>query len=134
MVRLTEKAVGAAPIRISMISPMPFCPSLLPWKNDTPVQVRISSPRMGVGGGALSLGASYSALLRTTSFMRSSSPAASTKPISGLNSSAFSTPTAWPQSTPEVAEPVGAMNWLARPTPMIDPIKACEELLGPGSR
>ena len=26
--------------------------------------------------------------------------------------------------------PAGAISWLARPTPMIEPIRACEELLG----
>ena len=113
-----------------MISPMPFCPSLLPWAKLTPVQVRISSPRIQVGGGLLPSGASYSVLLWITSFISHSKPKAHTKPIIGLNSSALNTPNAWFQSTPEVADPAGAMNWLARPTPMIEPISACEDELG----
>ena len=57
MARFSAKAVGAAPIRISMIRPMPFCPSLPPCENDTPVQVRISRPRIHSGGGFLPWGA-----------------------------------------------------------------------------
>ncbi len=66
----------------------------------------------------------------TTSFINRSSRAASTKPISGLNRSALKTPIAWFQSTPDVADPAGARSWFAKPTPMIEPISACEELLG----
>ena len=113
-----------------MIRPMPFCPSLLPWKNDTPVQVRINSARIGPGGGFMPSGASYKARFRTTSFMASSNSAASTKPITGLNSNAFSTPIACAQSTPEVAESAGAIHWFASPTPMIEPISAWDELFG----
>ena len=50
--------------------------------------------------------------------------------MSGLNSSALNTPSAWAQSTPEVAEPSGAISWLARPTPITEPISACEEEFG----
>ena len=39
------------PIRMSMISPMPFWPSLEPWKKLTSVQVRIRMPRIHHGGG-----------------------------------------------------------------------------------
>ena len=113
-----------------MISPMPFCPSLPPWAKLTPVQVRISRPRIQTGGGLSPSGAEYSVLFLITSFISSSSPNAQTKPTSGLNSSAFSTPIAWFQSTPDVCDPAGAMNWFASPTPMIEPISACDELLG----
>jgi hypothetical protein len=34
------------------------------------------------------------------------------------------------QSTPDVPEPDGAMNWFASPTPMIEPISVCDELAG----
>ena len=34
-----------------MIRPMPFCPSLEPWKKLTRVQVRIRMPRIHQGGG-----------------------------------------------------------------------------------
>ncbi len=40
-----------------MISPMPFCPSFDPCEKLTPEQVRISSARIGHGGGVLSFGA-----------------------------------------------------------------------------
>ena len=45
-------------MRISMIRPMPFCPSFEPWKKLTPVQVSTISARMGNGGGWLFFGAS----------------------------------------------------------------------------
>jgi hypothetical protein len=35
-----------------MISPMPFWPSFDPWAKLTPVQVRISTPRIHQGGGS----------------------------------------------------------------------------------
>ena len=40
-----------------MMRPMPFWPSFEPWKNETPVQVRISRPRIHSGGGASVVGA-----------------------------------------------------------------------------
>jgi len=46
------------PIRISMINPMPFCPSFEPWKKLTPVQVSTSKQRIQNGGGSLPFGAS----------------------------------------------------------------------------
>ena len=52
------------------------------------------------------------------------------KPTTGLNNSAWKTLVAWFQSTPEVAWPAGAISWLARPTPMIEPISACDDELG----
>ena len=47
-------------------------------------------------------------------------------PISGESSSDLPTFIAWPQSTPLVPVPEVAINWLARPTPMIEPISVCE--------
>ena len=61
-----------------------------------------------------------------TSFMASSSSAAATKPTIGETSSEMPTFVAWDHSTPLVAEPAGAMNWLARPTPMIEPTMVWE--------
>ena len=55
--------------------------------------------------------------------------AASTKPIKGENSSALKTLVTCSQSTPEVPE-WPFMNWLARPTPRIEPIIVCEEETG----
>src|SRR5208283_3279613 len=49
-------AVGTVPIRINMISPMPFCPSFDPCAKLTPEQVKISRARIGQGGGVLPLG------------------------------------------------------------------------------
>ncbi len=91
MVRLTEKAVGAAPIRISMISPMPFCPSLPPCAKLTAVQVKISRERMPQGGGLPVSGSLHSFLSRRSGLAISSSTAAPAKPISGLKKSCFST-------------------------------------------
>ena len=60
-----------------------------------------------------------------TTFIRSSSPAAHTKPTSGEMSSDLPMLPACAQSTPLV--PVLAdMSWLARPTPMIEPMRVCE--------
>ena len=41
-----------------MIRPMPFWPSFEPWAKLTPVQVKISRPRIHKGGGVLPFGAS----------------------------------------------------------------------------
>ena len=51
MVRFKAYAVGTVPIRISMMRPMPFCPSFEPCAKLTPVQVRTSNPRIHAGGG-----------------------------------------------------------------------------------
>jgi hypothetical protein len=55
--RFRAKAVGTVPMRISMMSPIPFCPSFEPWKKLTPVQVATISARIGHGGGCLPSGA-----------------------------------------------------------------------------
>jgi len=60
---------------------------LEPCENDTPVQVRISRPRIHHGGGVAPLGASYSARFFTRARSASSSSAAAMKPISGDSSS-----------------------------------------------
>ena len=39
-----------------MMRPMPFWPSLEPWAKLTPEQVKISSARIGHGGGVCALG------------------------------------------------------------------------------
>ena len=43
---------------VSMMSPMLFCPSLVPCAKDTPVQVRIRMPRIHQTGGFSSFGGS----------------------------------------------------------------------------
>ena len=63
--------------------------------------------------------------------MTSSSRApAATKPTTGLNSSALNTPNTGPHCTPALGCPAGASSWLAMPTPMIEPISACEDEFG----
>src|ERR1700689_5353719 len=58
--------------------------------------------------------------------VRSSKPAAA-NPTTGEISSDFPMFEAWCQSTPLVAVPAAdRMNWLARPTPITDPIMVCE--------
>src|SRR5271168_4878559 len=112
-------------MRISMMRPMPFWPSFEPWKKLTPVQVRISSPRIHQGGGSLPLGASYSALSLMNAFMAISSMPATKKPTMGDSTRDFPMFAACPQSTPLV--PVFTdINWLAMPTPIIEPIMVCE--------
>src|ERR1700761_7234918 len=113
-----------------MIRPMPFWPSLEPWAKDTPVQVRIRRPRIQIGGGASVLGSWEREGPLTRALRINRAMAARPKPMIGLNSKAWNTLSAWPQSTPEVAWPAGAISWLARPTPITDPIRACDEELG----
>ena len=79
--------VGTVPIRINMIKPMPFWPSFEPCAKETPPQVRIRRPRIHHGGGALPLGAWYSARFLTSARRASSSSAAQQKPTSGDSSS-----------------------------------------------
>jgi hypothetical protein len=50
MVRLRAYALGATPIRISVISAMPFWSSLPPWAKGTPAQLKIRMPRIHHGG------------------------------------------------------------------------------------
>ena len=64
-----------------------------------------------------------------TAFISIKSKAAHTKPTIGDKSRDLPIFVAWVQSTPLVpvrAPSWAAMNWLARPTPMIDPISVCE--------
>ncbi len=114
-----------------MISPMPFCPSLLPWKNDTPVQVSTSSPRMAGGGGRSPSGAWNSDWFRTTSLhqqqqqrgQHEAEQRAEQQRLQHADRLRSSPRRTWPHRG-------GAMNWLARPTPMMEPISAWEELFG----
>ena len=108
-----------------MIRPMPFCPSLEPWKNDTSVQVSVSRPRIHSGGGEFAGRRRIKLGLRMSAFITSSSSADKTKPNSGDSSSASPILVTWSQSTPDVP------SWpriiaLATPTPTIEPISVCE--------
>src|ERR1700722_939015 len=112
-------------MRMSMMRPMPFWPSLEPWKKLTPVQVTMSRTRIQKGGGSLPLGASYNCLLGISFLLTSRRSAANTNPTIGERISDFPIVVAWAQSTPLV--PVFTdINWLAMPTPMIEPIRVCE--------
>jgi hypothetical protein len=117
--------VGTVPIKISMINPIPFCPSFEPWKKLTPVQVRMSIPRIHHGGGSVPAGASYSCLSFTNALSARKSVAASAKPNTGESRSERPILPACAQSTPLVPERA-VMIWFAMPTPMIEPIKVCE--------
>src|SRR5271170_1821882 len=110
---------------MSMMRPMPFWPSFEPWKKLTPVQVRISKPRIHHGGGSSPLGASYSCLSLMRAFIPNSSNPATKNPTMGESTSDLPMLPACAQSTPLV--PLRAcINWLAMPTPMIEPIMVCE--------
>ena len=56
--RLRAYAVGTVPTRISMMRPIPFCPSFEPCAKLTPVHVSISRERIQNGGGSVPSGAS----------------------------------------------------------------------------
>src|SRR5271166_2729936 len=108
-----------------MIRPMPFCPSLEPCAKLTPVQVSTSRQRIQNGGGASPTGALYSRGSWINAFDSCSSNAATANPMIGEKISDLPIFSAWSQPTPLVA--VRAfINWLAMPTPMIEPISVCE--------
>src|SRR3984957_20612557 len=114
-------------MRMSMIRPMPFWPSLEPWKKLTSVQVRIRMPRIHHGGGWSPFGSANNAGVACCRALLSanSSSAASAKPNSGDSNSALPILAACDQSTPEVpSRPRNSA--LVMPTPMIDPISVCE--------
>ena len=96
-----------------MMSPMPFCPSLDPWKKLTPVQVSTSNARMGHGGGVLSLGASYSAGYLMMALDASISNAAQPNPRRGEISSTLKTLVAWLPVHAGGRRRAQFMSWLA---------------------
>ncbi len=57
VLRSTANVMGTMPMRISMMRPIPFWPSLEPCAKLTPVQVSISRPRIQVGGALPGSGA-----------------------------------------------------------------------------
>jgi hypothetical protein len=115
---------------MSMISPIPFWPSLLPCAKLTAVQVPISSARIPRGGGVLLSGASNSLRSVEKAFITSSISSAPTKPTTGLNASAESTLVTCAMSTPDVPSAPPLISWLASPTPRIEPIRAWLDELG----
>src|SRR5271156_1235565 len=112
-----------------MIRPIPFWPSFEPCAKLTPVQVRISRPRIQKGGGASAFGASKSLGSLMITLKNSSKSPESTKPTTGETSSAWKTLPTCDQSTPVVPE-LADISWLATPTPMIEPIRVCEREAG----
>src|ERR1700728_3543612 len=108
-----------------MMSPMPCCPSLEPWKKLTPVQVSTSRHRIQNGGGASPLGASKRRGSLITNLSKSNRRPERIKPTTGEIRSDRKTLPTCDQSTPEVPfEP--CISWLATPTPMIEPMSVCE--------
>src|SRR6201999_2164741 len=77
------------------------------------------------GGGDLSLGASNRVLLRTALAMITNRPA-STKPIRGESTSAFTVAATLPQFTPSPNTLSGASGDFIKPTPTIEPMRVCE--------
>src|SRR5271155_2852634 len=85
----------------------------------------MSSPRIQNGGGSVPSGASYRRLSVISALNSSSKPAATANPTIGENRRDLPMLAACPQSAPLV--PVFAfISWLAKPTPMIEPISVCE--------
>src|SRR5215475_7424972 len=109
-----------------MIRPIPFCPSLEPCPKLTPVQVRISRHRIQVGGAFSLSGARYSSLCLMRLFASSSNVAARHNPTTGETNSDVPTSVAFVQSTPSPKGRPPARTELAKPTPIIEPINACE--------
>src|SRR5579862_5324413 len=106
---------------MSIISPMPFCPSFEPCAKLTPVQVNTSRARIQNGGGSVPSGSSYNFLFLRTSFINDNSRYAPKKPTIGDSSSDLRMFVACTQSTPLVPD-LPEISCLAIPTPMIDPI------------
>src|ERR1019366_10683985 len=80
---------------------------------------------MGHGGGVLPFGASYSSGYLMVALAIRNNRAAAPKPTTGEMSRTLKTLVACSQSTPEV--PLWPLiNWLANPTPMMEPTIVCE--------
>src|SRR5271155_5491424 len=124
--RSTAKVIGRMPIRISMINPIPFCPSFDPWPKLTPVQVRISRPRIHSGGALSFSGAMYKSLRLIKAFIVSKSNAAAPNPTIGETSNDMPTSDALAQFTPSPNSRPAESIEFASPTPIIAPIRACE--------
>ena len=98
--RSSANPAGRTPIRISMMSPIPFWPSFEPWAKLTPVQARTSSARTPSGGGrSVGAGACSSGLRNARRAARRASQATK-KPRKGLTTSERSTWPAFAQLTP----------------------------------
>ena len=118
-------AVGTVPIRISMIRPMPFCPSFDPWKKLTPAHVSTISARIGHGGGALPFGACTERGILEQPLESRIKSAGQRESHQRRNQQGLEHLYHLLQSTPE-APRLHFISWLASPTPMIDPTMVCE--------
>src|SRR6478736_7270229 len=112
------------PIRISIIKPTPFCPSLEPWKKLTAVQVKIRIKRIQRGGGLRLCGSLKMVLFFTNRFRINISITVSVKPKNGETMSDIPVLPASLQLT--AAPPPSGKAENAIPTPKIAPIKVCE--------
>src|SRR6266849_524316 len=114
------------PIRMSMIRPMPFCPSFEPWAKLTPAQVSINTNRIHNGGGVSPLGARYSSGLCTKSLAIRRSRAAPQNPTIGENKREQPTSPAFAQLSPSPKTLPLERTEFASPTPIMEPIKVWE--------
>src|SRR5580704_2069230 len=122
---LSAYVAGRMPIKISMMSPMPCCPSFEPWAKLTPVQVRINKPRIQCGGPFSGSGGAYSSGRLINAFASKSKRPAQQNPTTGEMSSELPTSSAFAQFTPSPNTCDDSIEF-AMPTPMIEPISVCE--------
>lgn len=119
------------PISTSMISPMPFWPSLEPCTKLTPMADRTSTRRFQKGGCFLaSMARRCSGVLcifdsGSQRLSSSRMPPATMNPATGETTSDRPISIALPQFTPSASE-MSVSKALAMPTPRIEPIRVCE--------
>src|SRR5271157_1492440 len=111
-------------MRIIIISPTPFCPSLEPCDRLTPADVNTRTVRTQVGG-LRSFGGSYNRGSRTQVRHRWSAKAARANPIRGEMSRASATALTLPVFMP-LRMGSSCIRALASPTPIIAPISVWE--------
>src|SRR5262245_20285991 len=114
------------PMRMSIMRPIPFCPSFEPCAKLTPVQVRTSNDRIQNGGGVSPFGGWYKSGLRTEIFASNRSNGAAQKPMIGETRSEAPTSSALLQLTPSPTLVPLVSREFANPTPRIEPIRVCE--------
>jgi hypothetical protein len=124
--RSSAKSAGNRPMRMSMISPTPFCPSFDPCAKDTPLHVATRIPRIQPGGRASPFGgANSSGDLASPFFAARTRSPASVRPKSGETTSDSPISPTLCQFTP-ARKACPARIEFASPTPTIAPINVCE--------
>jgi len=117
-----------------MISPMPFWPSLEPWKKLTRVQVRIRMPRIHHGGGLVADGPRRNSAGRRAHQHRAQHVEQDRGECGSRTAATSAAPlpilAACDQSHAPRCRHGPRSSALVIPTPMIDPIKVCEEDAG----